>query len=67
MKTRAEIEYKVMPYGLIATIPEGTPVYPANNLPEKGKFQVCKWANMTDEAESWLMNYGFLLSIDEVI
>lgn len=66
MKTKRLIEYKAAPYGHIATIPEGTPVTEAKNLPEKGQFWVQRWEGMDEKAESWQRNYGFLVSQDEV-
>lgn len=65
-KTKKEIEYRVAPYGLIATIPAGTPVEKAANLEERPQFWVCPWPNMSEQAESWQRNYGFLVDINEV-
>lgn len=65
MKTTTQIEYKCEPYGNIATIPKGTPVEPATNLPEGG-FWVKSWPNMTAAEESWQRNYGFHVSSNEV-
>ena len=63
--TSREIDYKAAPYGHVATIPAGTPVQPADNLPEGG-YWAEDWEGMTDGEESWGRNYGFLLSDDEV-
>ena len=64
--TAKEIVYKGIPYGYIATIPKGTKVVEATNLPGKGQYWAEKWKDMTIEAEAWYRNYGFLLSEDEV-
>jgi hypothetical protein len=66
--TRAEIKYKASPYGYIATIPAGTQCTPASNLPgDDPGFWVGQWDDMTDEAQSWMRNYGFHLDGSEVI
>lgn len=65
MRTKSQIEYQAAPYGRIATIPAGTPVIPATNLPQGG-FWVEPWEGMTDRAESWGRNYGFHVASDEV-
>tara|TARA_B100000700_G_scaffold208136_1_gene228711 strand:+ start:168 stop:374 length:207 start_codon:yes stop_codon:yes gene_type:complete len=58
MKTKYAIAYTEMPYGKIATIPKGTPVIPADNLPQGG-YWAEKWEGMSAIQESWLDNYGF--------
>jgi hypothetical protein len=66
MKTRADIDYRAAPYPQsIATIPAGTPVIPASNLPSGG-YWVQPWPGMSASAESWQHNYGFLINDDEV-
>lgn len=67
--TKRAIEYKAAPYGLIATIPAGTPVSLASNLPEIGerpRYWAHGWTGMTDNERRWHYNYGFLLSGEEV-
>ena len=63
--TKHVIDYQAAPYGHIATIPVGTPVEPATNLPIKETeiplYWVKPWKGMTPEAESWQRNYGFLV------
>jgi hypothetical protein len=63
MKTKADIYY------VTATgktwIPKGTPVIPATNLPDGGWWAE-PWEGMSELAESWQRNYGFLLKDDEV-
>lgn len=68
MKTIAPIEYSAAPYGKIATIPAGTSVSLAKNLPtSKEKQYWCKgWRGMTAREKSWKNSYGFLLSFGEV-
>ena len=67
MKTKEEILYQAAPYpGTIAKIPAGTPVVPADNLPEPNQFWACSWAGMTDKERSWYCGYGFLLQLEEV-
>lgn len=60
------IDYQAAPYGKIAHIPAGVAVIPATNLPEKGKFWVSIWHGMTEQAESWQRNYGFLVDASQV-
>ena len=64
--TNQSIEYRARPYGYIATIPAGTPVIPATNLPDKGKYWAELWDGMTEEEDSWFRNYGFLIDESEV-
>jgi len=56
--TSKDIVYKVAGRGHIATIPKGTPVIDASNLPIGG-YWVLRWVGMTDEQDSWWRNYGF--------
>lgn len=66
--TKKWIEYKSAPYGKITTIPAGVPVTPATNLP-KGElplYWVSPWEGMSETAESWQRNYGFLVDANEV-
>ena len=65
--TADDIEYRAAPYGHIATIPKGTPVTPATNLPEPNTFWVEPWDGISDKAEGWIRNYGFQVSLDQVI
>ena len=65
MKTKKETEYRVMPYGKVATIPAGTPVVPAANLSDGG-YWVLPWSGMDEATKSWHQNYGFRVTADEV-
>ena len=65
MKTKHEIKYHSPHGGKIATIPKGTPVKLAGNMPFIS-FWCEPWEGMTDEQESWQRNYGFLIDPDEV-
>lgn len=65
MRTRETIEYHAAPYGKVATIPAGTPVIPADNLPDGGWWAE-PWEGMSEAEESWERNYGFLLDDSEV-
>jgi hypothetical protein len=64
MVTKADISYELFGTGKVS-IPEGTPVIPADNLPDGG-WWVEPWEDMSKLAESWERNYGFLLRDDEV-
>ena len=64
MKTKREIQYRAL-LGWIATIPAGTPVVPADNLPEGG-YWVLPWPEMNEDAKSWNRNYGFHVTAEEV-
>ena len=66
MKTKYKIPYAAFPYGTIATIPAGISVVPATDLPEGGYWVDEEWDGMTDEQQSWMRNYGFLLTDEEV-
>ena len=67
--TKEDIEYRPAGYceapGFI--IPKGTPCVVADNLPDEGQYWACEWDGMTDEAESWQRNYGFLLHSSDVV
>ena len=65
-RTNKLIDYHSAPYGFIATIPAGTPVDPADNLPGTGKFWACAWEEMDDQAAAWHRNYGFLIKPADV-
>ena len=65
MRTKKEIRYKSAPYGHIAIIPKGTPVIPADNLPQGG-YWAEPWSGMNEQEESWQRNYGFHLTDEEV-
>ncbi len=65
MKTKHDIAYESMPYGLIATIPKGTRVIPADNLPQGG-FWAEKWEGMSAIQEAWLDSYGFHIAAGAV-
>jgi len=67
MKTKTNIIYKAMPYGLIATIPAGTPCIPASNLPKGGYWIAGPWPGISERAESWLRNYGFHIEEGEAV
>ena len=60
MKTKHDIIYGRF------IVPIGTEVIPATNLPEKGMFWAEPWQNMSEEAESWSRNYGFLLTKEDI-
>jgi hypothetical protein len=70
MRTKSEIQYKVVHYGLVAVIPAGTSVTPADNLPQrddgKNQFWVEPWDNMHESEQAWYDNYGFLVTEDDV-
>ena len=66
MKTTKEIIYKAMPYGYIATIPKGTPVMPADNLPRGGYWVDEPWQGITEKALYWLTCYGFHIEQDNL-
>ena len=66
--TASEIEYRGA-FGYEShTIPAGTLCIPADNLPAglTPKYWVCDWEGMSDAAESYGRNYGFLVEGDEV-
>ena len=63
---KENLEYCAAPYGHIATIPKGTKVIPASNLPDKERYWAEPWEDMTEKAKGWLA-YGFLLEEDDVI
>jgi len=64
-KTPKDIFYCASPYGYISTIPAGTTLTPATNLPEGG-YWVDDWEGMTDQEKSWGHNYGFHLTNEEL-
>lgn len=64
--TNRTVQYRAAPYGHVATIPEGTPVIPATNLPDSDQYWAEAWDDMSDQEESWLRNYGFLIDADDV-
>lgn len=66
LRTNRSIDYRAAPYGLIATIPKGTPVTPATNLLYSGKYWAEPWDNMTPRAEGWIYCYGFLIDEKDV-
>lgn len=64
LKTTKLIEYHAAPIGYIATIPAGTKLDPASNLPAEpgnAKYWARAWPRMTNQAKSWRQNYGFLV------
>ena len=65
MKTKCKIDYNSMSYGALATIPKGTPVTPAYNLPQRG-YWVESWKGMTAAQKSWEDNYGYHVTEKEV-
>jgi hypothetical protein len=71
--TKHGFEYQSAPYGKITYIPAGVPVIPATNLPnmqmnfEQCQYWVQEWEGMTEEAQSWYRNYGFLVDVSQVI
>jgi len=68
MQTQNPIVYR--PAGTLTAfvIPKGTRCVPATNLPEgdEPQFWAEPWQGMSDRAESWQRNYGFLLTLSEV-
>ena len=51
------------------TIPVGTLVKPASNLPEDPNekvFWACPWNGISDEEQAWSEVYGFLIGEDDV-
>lgn len=68
--TNRTIEYKARAPFLctIAVIPEGTPVIPATNLPsdEGQRYWAEPWEGMSEDAEGWQRNYGFLIDDEDV-
>ncbi len=48
------------------TIPKGTPVKPASNLPDGGWWVVPKWPEISREVQAWGTVYGFHLTDEEV-
>jgi len=64
MKTREPIRY-ILATGKRITIPAGTPVEYASNLPQGGWWAKA-WAGMTEDEVSHLRNYGYWMSDDEV-
>ena len=63
--TKADIPYKPFPYLWTATIPAGTKVIRATNLPGES-YWAEPWENMTPEELGWQQGYGFRLTSDEV-
>jgi len=70
LMTNKEIPYQVASYGTVAVIPAGTRCEPALNLPclpnGNGRFWACPWEGMSDRAESWQRNYGFLIEYEDI-
>ena len=69
MKTKTAIEYVSVPQGYVATIPAGTEVVEATNVPShdgQKRYWAEPWVGMSEEAESWARTYGFLLDASEV-
>lgn len=67
--TNKTIDYRTAPYGHVATIPAGTEVIPAINLPqEQGnpQYWVMPWKGMFEQEERWQINYGFLLGREDI-
>lgn len=65
MKTARPIEYMLPFTGPTITIPAGTLVVPADNLPDGG-YWAESWKGMTDAEEGHARNYGFHIRDDEV-
>lgn len=68
---KQDTRYEAAPYGYVATIPKGTPVVEARNLPKvngESQWWVTNWDGIENDpkAESWGRTYGFLLSPEEV-
>ena len=66
-RTSHAIEYS-LPMGGKVTIPAGTPVEPASNLPDSSpiKYWVKPWQGMDEYAESHERNYGFGVGAEDV-
>jgi len=64
--TDKDIKYKAAPYGFIATIPAGTSLIPAGNLPDGG-YWAEPWEGMTKVAEAWGRNYGFHITEEDLV
>lgn len=70
MKTKHEINYAAAGSLFDCDIPAGTQVSEATNLEprEDGakQYWAHSWPGMSENAESWLRNYGFLIDADDV-
>lgn len=66
MQTKDDIDYEAVPYHLKFTIPAGTNVTPAKDLPAYGLWWALPWEGITDEAALWLKCYGFLLTAEQI-
>lgn len=62
--TRRPIKYFTT-LGSHITIPAGTKIVPATNLPVGG-YWAEPWKDMSELEESWARNYGFHLTEDQV-
>jgi hypothetical protein len=65
LKTATDIEYRMEWCGK-TTIPAGTPVIPADNLPGPSRYWAESWDGMTETDQSWARTYGFLIGPDDV-
>lgn len=65
MKTSRDIQYNIGNWNRI-TIPAGTKVIPATNLPGDDKHWCEPWEGMSESAQSWMESYGFLVYDEEV-
>lgn len=65
MKTKTNIEYRMEWCGK-TTIPAGTTVVPATNLPEPNQYWCEEWPGMNEIEEGWMRGYGFLVQESEV-
>lgn len=66
MKLKEPVEYHSAPYGKIATIPAGTRLEPASNLPKRTGHELywaSGWRGMDKKARSWKRSYGFLIEV----
>jgi hypothetical protein len=63
--TKEEIDYQVMPYGHIATIPKGVKVEPAYNLPDDRLYWANDWESMSDREVAWGACEGFLIDEEQ--
>ena len=70
MKTKRDIEYRLPFSGHTFTIPKGTAVIAADNLPQPNAADIaywCKpWRGMTDTAKAHERTYGFGVSANDV-
>jgi len=70
IKTNKSIEYQEAPYGKVGSIPKGTEVTLATNLPNhqnNPRYWAKSWKGMSEKEKSWKQSYGFLIEKKDVI